>query len=186
MLDQQKFYDATLGANAAGTLLGASLLRDVLLPQMIGEDKAILYWGGKKLARQFVLAKDEDIAPFFLQAGWGQLTRVKAKRNQQEFHLEGEVISNRMKSGATPDFVLEAGFLAETIQNQLGFTAEAVVTKTDERKGIVTILVQLDHKDPIDIDANAATTPLTLRPLPTPAAETPAAPEEDQAEDEIK
>lgn len=162
MFEQQKFYDTMLTANDLGSALGAAMLRDVLLPQLIGEDNTMLYWGGKKLARQFVLAKDELIAPFFAQVGWGKLVRTKAKRNQQMFELSGAEVHVRLNNSTKPDFLLEAGFLAETIQAQLGFVTEAIVAKTDAKKGVVTLLVQVDTKDPIDLAPTNAPTPLSL------------------------
>gem|GEM_PF-5556032 len=38
--------------------------------------------------------------------------------------------------------MLEAGFLAETIQNQIGHLTEALISST--KKNVVTIIVQVD------------------------------------------
>ncbi|WP_334115788.1 DUF2507 domain-containing protein, partial [Ligilactobacillus sp.] len=94
------------------------------------------------------LAKDEDLPIFFEQAEWGTLKRTKAKHDNQHFELSGKPVVLRKQLNPKADFLLEAGFLAETIQLQLGFVTEAIIEKqTDDT---VTFLVQVDSKDPID------------------------------------
>lgn len=119
-----------------------TLLRDELIPALVGKDGNILYWAGKKIAREFVLTKDEEIAVFFKEAGWGNLERIKSKRNTQTFELSGTIIETRQKVDKSANYLLEAGFLAETIQNQIGHLAEALISST--KKNIVTIIVQVD------------------------------------------
>ncbi len=58
------------------------------------------------------------------------------------------------------EFLIEAGFLAETIQNQLGFVTEAIIDK--KTHGTVTILVQVDTKDPLDLDFIEEQQPLNI------------------------
>ncbi|GBG95832.1 hypothetical protein LFYK43_22910 [Ligilactobacillus salitolerans] len=134
----KKFYETSIAANS----FSITLLRDALLPSLIGQEGDILYWAGKKIARQFVLTKDEEIPLFFKQAAWGSLARVKSKKNTQTFELTGPVIETRQGLGQEANFLLEAGFLAETIQNQLGHPSEAIVASS--KKNSVTLLVKID------------------------------------------
>ncbi len=155
---QENFYDIA----SAKDRFSVELLRDALLPELLGKDDNILYWAGKRLARIFPLAKDEDIPVFFEQAGWGTLRRTKAKRSSQYFELSGEPVDLRRQLNSAADFLLEAGFLAETVQLQLGFVTEAIIEK--QTKDAVVILVQVDLKDPVDFEEyeQAETTPLRL------------------------
>ena len=85
---------------------------------------------------------------YFEQAEWGTLKRTKAKHDNQYFELSGEPVALRMQLNPKADFLLEAGFLAETIQLQLGFVTEAIIEK--QTSNTVTFLIQVDSKDPID------------------------------------
>ncbi|GEN48443.1 YslB family protein [Ligilactobacillus pobuzihii] len=134
----KKFFDISASTQNFST----TLLRDDLIPALTGKDGNILYWAGKKLARDFVLNKDEELSVFFDKAGWGELKRVKSQKSTQTFELSGPVIQTRLQLSNNANFLLEAGFLAETIQNQLGNLTEAIVTST--KKDIVTILVKID------------------------------------------
>ena len=134
---QENFYNI---ASSKGKF-SSELLRDALLPELLGKENNILYWSGKRLARIFPLAKDEDLPIFFEQAEWGTLKRTN-------FELSGEPVALRMQLNPKADFLLEAGFLAETIQLQLGFVTEAIIEK--QTSNTVTFLIQVDSKDPID------------------------------------
>lgn len=146
------FYKTSMAANQTNSTLAVTILRDALIPELTGEATGILYWVGKRLARQFALAKDEDLPLFFEQTNWGTLKRIKGKANQQVFTLTGEMVATRLKLNDQADFKLECGFLAETVQNQSGFMAEALVDSVNSKKGIVTIIVQVDTKDPLDFE----------------------------------
>lgn len=158
-LMQDNFYEL---ASAKGQL-GATLLRDALIPDILGKDNTMLYWAGKRLARLFPLAKDEELPFFFAQANWGTLKRIKAKKGQQYFELTGEIVETRKKLNPDCEFLIEAGFLAETIQNQLGFITEAAIDKKTHNS--VIFLVQIDTKDPLDLDAIEELKPLNILPL---------------------
>ncbi|HJE96841.1 MAG TPA: YslB family protein [Ligilactobacillus acidipiscis] len=134
----KNFFDVSSDTRSFPT----TLLRDELIPALVGKDGNILYWAGKKIAREFVLTKDEEIAVFFKEAGWGNLERIKSKRNTQTFELSGPIIETRQKVDKSANYLLEAGFLAETIQNQIGHLAEALISST--KKNVVTIIVQVD------------------------------------------
>lgn len=102
------------------------LIREVVLPDMLGQDYAdMMYWAGKNLARKFPLESWEDIPAFFHDAGWGTLTMVHSKKQELEFELEGPLVSNRLKFQKEPCFQLEAGFIAEQIQQMNEHIAES-------------------------------------------------------------
>ena len=143
---QDNFYELASSQDQ----LGATLIRDALIPDILGKDNNILYWAGRRLARLFPLAKDEELPIFFEQANWGKLERVKAKK----------IVETRQKLNSACEFLIEAGFLAETIQNQLGFVTEAIIDK--KTHGTVTILVQVDTKDPLDLDFIEEQQPLNI------------------------
>ena len=153
---QDNFYELASSQDQ----LGATLIRDALIPDILGKDNNILYWAGRRLARLFPLAKDEELPIFFEQANWGKLERVKAKKEQQYFELTGQIVETRQKLNSACEFLIEAGFLAETIQNKLGFVTEAIIDK--KTHGTVTILVQVDTKDPLDLDFIEEKQPLNI------------------------
>ena len=88
---QDNFYELASSQDQ----LGATLIRDALIPDILGKDNNILYWAGRRLARLFPLAKDEELPIFFEQANWGKLERVKAKKEQQYFELTGQIVETR-------------------------------------------------------------------------------------------
>ena len=93
-------------------------------------------------------------------ANWGHLKRVKAKKEQQYFELTGQIVETRQKLNSACEFLIEAGFLAETIQNQLGFITEAIIDK--KTHDTITLLVQVDTKDPLDLDFIEEQKPLNI------------------------
>ena len=122
---------------------GYHLIRNVLLKKMLSDEYgAILYWSGKSLAREYPSTSLDELIYFFNKAGWGTLTLVKEGRQEYIFQLEG---IKRSFIEAT-SFRLEAGFLAEQIQMQKGFTAEALETK---KKDKVVFEVKWDRSDRI-------------------------------------
>ncbi|MFT8446053.1 YslB family protein [Liquorilactobacillus nagelii] len=159
-MDENRYQELVENKGLA-TLLGYETLRDMLLPDLLGTNSNILYWAGKRLARKFNLAKDEDLPLFFAASNWGNLERIKAKRQQQLFKLSGPIVALRLKQ-KNPEFQLETGFLAETIQNQAGFLTEAIIQNQDPRHGWINILAQLDLTDPIDPALMPTVEPLQL------------------------
>ncbi|MEC0493461.1 YslB family protein [Bacillus glycinifermentans] len=124
------------------------LIREVVLPDMLGQDYAdMMYWAGKNLARKFPLESWEDIPAFFHDAGWGTLTMVHSKKQELEFELEGPLVSNRLKFQKEPCFQLEAGFIAEQIQQMNEHIAESY-EQVKKRAGKVALTVKWDLKDP--------------------------------------
>ena len=145
-MDNQ-FYQTAIQINTLGTTFGTLLLRDALLPELIGEDNNILYWAGKSLARKFVVTNDDDLMAFYLDANLGKLQRIKEKKDELYFELSGQIVQKRQELGKA-DFLLEAGFLAQSIQQQTGFISEATIAK--QNKNSVIFLVKIDLKDPVE------------------------------------
>lgn len=126
---------------------GFELLREVLLPDILGQDHAqMLYWAGKGLARKYPVDTIDEISAFFESAGWGTLTLLHKKNNEMEFELHGELISIRFNKANEYTFQLEAGFIAEQLQ-----AINKHITETYEqvkkRANKVVFTVKWDHKD---------------------------------------
>ncbi|KRM24408.1 YslB family protein [Latilactobacillus graminis] len=135
--------------------LTQATLRDILLPLILGtENDAISYWAGKQLALQFPLASREDLSRFFVQMNFGDLRLKKQKKEQFFFELTGPVVVARIADFETPDFQLEAGFIAQSMEQQLQHVTEAKATI--ENKKTVTIFVQTDSNAPIESEPMAA------------------------------
>lgn len=129
---------------------GYELIREILLPEILGSESAeILYWAGKRLARKFPLQDFLEITDFFDKAGWGQLIILNEKKNELELELSSLLITQRLQSKGTYHFQLEAGFIAQQIENQ-----KEVVSETFEhprkRGGKVQFTVKWDKKDPAE------------------------------------
>ncbi|WP_407391516.1 YslB family protein [Carnobacterium jeotgali] len=143
-VDLEKFNEKT-------SLFGYELIRDVLLPNLLGTDThEILYWAGKELARQYPLQNRQDISRFFDKAGFGLIELNKEQRNKQIYTLSGEIVQARLEH-AQPSFNLEAGFLAEQIQTQDGLYTEAL-TEINQKAKVVSFIVQSDIKDRLSIE----------------------------------
>lgn len=126
---------------------GQSLLRDVLLPNLLGnETNEILYWAGKEIARQYPLRAIADTTLFFERAGFGNLVLDKRDHQTIVYLLTGTSVESRIKAVENLTFNLEAGFLAEQIQQQEGHYTEAFY-EVDTKKLTVTITLKKDAKD---------------------------------------
>lgn len=137
--------------NGTTSLFGYELIRDVVIPNLLGTDThEILYWAGKELARQYPLANRQDIIRFFDKAGFGLIELNKKQLNKQIYTLSGEIVEVRLNQ-AEPSFNLEAGFLAEQIQSQDGIYTEAL-TEVNKKTKMVTFTVQSDLKDRLSIE----------------------------------
>ncbi|GAK48027.1 hypothetical protein LOSG293_170290 [Secundilactobacillus oryzae JCM 18671] len=145
---QNSIYSQYLSNDRLSDLFGLALLRDVVLPDLMGDDvNNILYFEGKKLARRFPLANQSDEITFFEQAKFGHLEQVKTTTKQVVWLLSGIEVEPRLKQPES--FMLEAGFLAQQVEQQLGFIAEAEVKK--EKHGI-EITVHVDPKDLLEAE----------------------------------
>lgn len=106
---------------------GYELIRDYLLPSILGKhEKDILYWAGKDLARKFPCTDIPLIISFFKDAGWGDLTLEKETKDGFVFRLTNDPEQLKIKER---NFRLEAGFIAEQIQNFKGFLTECFEEK---------------------------------------------------------
>jgi predicted hydrocarbon binding protein len=126
---------------------GYELLREILIPDLLGQhSSSLLYWAGKRLARQYPLSSTEEIISFFSYAGWGMLEIINEKKHEIVMELTSELITTRFTLQKTPSFQLEAGFIAEQIQQM-----NQVVTETYEeikpRAKKVIFTVKWDSKD---------------------------------------
>ncbi|MBP3040779.1 YslB family protein [Bacillaceae bacterium Marseille-Q3522] len=106
-------------------VFGYELLRDVLLPDLLGKEAPVLlYWAGKRIARQYPLENFSEILSFFEKAGWGQLSVIHEKKDTLELELTSPLISERIKNQKEINFQLEAGFLAQQIESQKNVISE--------------------------------------------------------------
>lgn len=104
---------------------GVALLRDQLLKDILNEDiHDILYWAGKNLALKFPVATDA-LPEFFQQAQFGSLALITNSESKHVFTLTGSEVQTRLKLDKDADFMLETGFIAQTIQQNSGFETEA-------------------------------------------------------------
>lgn len=127
---------------------GYELLREILIPELLGEEQtAILYWSGKNLARQYPLESVEDMIHFFLEAGWGQLSVRDTNKQQMTFQLESERISRQLQLDKKTSFAMETGFLAQQIQRLENCPADA---NEYGKKGRILITAEWDRKDTLD------------------------------------
>ncbi|MRX71808.1 DUF2507 domain-containing protein [Bacillus lacus] len=127
---------------------GYELLREVLIPDILGKDHAsMLYWAGKSLARKFPMESLEDVSGFFEQAGWGSLQLLSKKKNELEFELSGEFVLSRLQSAKEAEFQLEAGFLAQQVEFLTKQLTEAFEQPRKKHKKI-TFRILSDPKDP--------------------------------------
>lgn len=148
----EKFNQTHLTNN----FFGQAILRDFLIPDILGEDTSlILYWAGKRLAQQFPLENTADLPLFFQLANWGILTITDAKPNHVTYTLSGKIISSRLsrEQKQPVTFQLEAGFIAQTIEQNEHIVAEA--NATSKNKQTVEILMQSDPNDVVNHQVNS-------------------------------
>lgn len=110
--------------NSTSPEFGYALLRETLLPELLGHDEPeILYWAGKSLARKYPCDSIEEIMEFFNKAYWGELQLIHEKKRELQLKLQ--------PTNDTYSFLLEAGFLAEQLSELKNAAAE---TYMDEKK----------------------------------------------------
>ncbi|MBP1947714.1 DUF2507 domain-containing protein [Virgibacillus litoralis] len=97
---------------------GYDVIRYIGLPELLGtESGTLLYFMGKNIARKLEIQSITDIIFAFDKLGWGKLELVKEKKKELIFHLMADSVVYRLNAPFETDFRLEAGFLAEAIQN---------------------------------------------------------------------
>lgn len=117
MSKNQQEYSASLLEELHTSGAGYDVLRYISLPELLGpESDTLLYFMGRNLARKLTCDTIEDIYHIFEKLGWGTLELVKSKRKELVFSLMSDSVVNRLKASFETDFRLEAGFLAEAIQ----------------------------------------------------------------------
>ncbi|WP_026569766.1 MULTISPECIES: YslB family protein [Sediminibacillus] len=107
---------------------GYDILRYVCLPELLGKEAPpILYIMGKNLARKMEIGSVDEIIHFFEKMGWGKLQLIKEKRREMIWELTAEQINARQQVHLPEvDYRLEAGFLAEAIQQIKGLPCEGI------------------------------------------------------------
>lgn len=127
---------------------GYEIVRDHLLSSILGKHEAdVLYWGGKEVARQFPLFSMEEASSFFIEAGWGQLTLEKELKDELHYILTTEdpaALNIEQRC-----FRLEAGFLAEQQQKNIGFLTECYEEK-NVKHNYIKFTLKWDLKEPIN------------------------------------
>lgn len=130
------------GQTTEMNLLALTLLRDRLLPELLQDDESeIIYWAGKALARDVDLTGVMALETFFMDAGFGFLTLTSKKPTEQVWRLDGPVVSARFDENNHASFALEAGFLAQQTQQQLGTGAEAQ-WEANKQTVVITVMTE--------------------------------------------
>ncbi|MED3662005.1 YslB family protein [Ureibacillus terrenus] len=128
-------------------LFGYELIRDYLLPSILGKhENDILYWAGKDLARKFPCTDIPLIISFFKDAGWGDLALEKEMKDGFVFRLTNDPELLKIKER---NFRLEAGFIAEQIQNFKGYLTECFEEKKEHQEQVI-FTVKMDLKEKIE------------------------------------
>lgn len=134
-------WQAVLSSEAVTPLSGQLVIRDLVLPELLGEATTELtYWAGRALARKLPVA-ESDLATTMAQLGFGALSLKADKGASRDYLLSGQVVAARLALDAQADFRLEAGFLAQSLQQALNVPCEAAVmaAKRDQVKLQVSI-----------------------------------------------
>ncbi|WHY33311.1 YslB family protein [Cytobacillus firmus] len=131
-------------------VFGYELIREVLLHDLLGnEAPEILYWAGKRLARMYPLETAGQIAEFFTNAGWGNLSIANESKHELEMILSSPLIAGRLQKNNNCTFQLEAGFIAQQIEFQKEVICEAF-EHPRKKTGKIFITVKWDKKDPAE------------------------------------
>ncbi|WP_257346458.1 YslB family protein [Pseudalkalibacillus decolorationis] len=139
-----------LNSEKEGYLFGYELLRDVLLPELLGnENHRILYWAGRMLARKYPLETTDELIQFFATANWGELRLSQEDAKSMTFELFSDRVSDLLMKRMHEGFQLEAGFLAEQIQKQQDKVTETFDEVKRGKVDKMIFTVQWDRKDEI-------------------------------------
>ena len=123
---------------------GYEIIRDGILRSILGKHEAdVLYWAGKETARKFPLFTLDEAPTFFMQAGWGELTMEKEGKDSYTYVLTGDADILKFEERS---FRLEAGFLAEQVQNLSHYLTECY-EEVNVKKQFVTFHVKWDAKE---------------------------------------
>lgn len=125
---------------------GYEIIRDYILSSILGKHEGdVLYWAGKDLARKFPCKSQDELIAFFADACWGNLELIKESKDGRTFQLtnDPELLQIGLRS-----FRLEAGFIAEQIQQAKGYLTECYDEKREKQQN-VTFTVKWDVKERI-------------------------------------
>jgi len=125
------------------------VLRDRLLPNFFQENEPeITYWAGKSLASSEDFSSNEQIIDFFAKAGFGNLEAQKTSNTHEVWHLSGQIVTARAENVREASFSLEAGFLAQSLENMLNRPVE-VTSEYNRKKDFVNldVLIGLPSDD---------------------------------------
>lgn len=136
--------------NETDPLTSISLLRDNLLPNLLKEDeKDILYWAGKELARAIHFDTLDDLSEKMATLFSGHLDQKKITKHTVRYHFSGPLVQHRLSSQKDPNFSLEAGFLAESYQQLTGTYTESTYD-IDVKHSVVLFNLQSDQHVTLD------------------------------------
>lgn len=125
---------------------GYDMLREILLNDILGKNEDfILYLAGRHLARKFPSSSFEELEEQCHWFGFGTLILEKEKRNRLSVRLTSSHIEQRLYLFKDASFQLEAGFLAEQVQQIKQCTTEG--TEEKRKKDTVYFSLQWDQKD---------------------------------------
>lgn len=115
-------------------MFGYEIMRDYILSSILGKhEEDVLYWAGKEVARKFPLFSMEEAVTFFSEAGWGNLILEKETKDSRTYILTGDAEVLKVESRC---FKIEAGFLAQQLQQHLGFLTECYEEKNVKQQCI--------------------------------------------------
>lgn len=130
MSKDSKFY-----REVAKELPGNDVLRYICLPDLLGKDSStVLYIMGKNLARKIQPESVEAIIEYFQLFNWGNLHQIKEKRREVYFELSGTAVEQRFKLLDEVDYRLEAGFLAESMEQMNKLACECFTDVKPKKK----------------------------------------------------
>lgn len=134
--------------NISAGPFGYSLIRDELLPELLGNHtNEVLYWAGKNLAQKHPCQNEDELIHFFDKADWGTLHPIKQKGAEIIVELSGPLLKKRIELNDAEHFTLEAGFIAEQFAMMKQCQAEATQHR-QKRNGIIQFVIKWDSKDP--------------------------------------
>jgi len=122
-----------------------SVLRDFILPDLLDKDAVeLLYWAGKNLSRQLILDM-ESLPDLFNKAGFGNLEITKQTPKSYTYKLTGPEVEQRFDTNNDdPEFSLETGIIAETVEKTIAAYCLGTYTVNSKAKS-VTIKIQIDR-----------------------------------------
>ena len=122
-----------------------SVLRDFILPDLLDKDTVeLLYWAGKNLSRQLILDM-ESLPELFVKAGFGKLEIVKQTPTSYTYKLTGPEVEQRFDTNNDdPEFSLETGIIAETVEKTISAYSLGTYTVNSKAKS-VSIKIQIDR-----------------------------------------